>query len=79
MKTLELTSVERINLRTSEHIQFATTEHLKDQEKVMINKVGICIVKTGGIKGLVKLKIVQKQWMYSKEGDLIKMPLWALV
>jgi len=78
MKELKLSLTERINLRTSNHIQYATTEHFENGEKVVIKKVGICTVKTSGIRGLITLKITQKQWMYSKEGELIKTPEWGL-
>lgn len=78
MKELKLGLTEETNLRASGHIHHGTTEHFENRERVMINKVGICMVKTGGIKGLVKLKIVQKQWMYTREGTLIKKPEWSL-
>lgn len=78
MKELKLTRTEEINLRSHHSIQYATTEHLENKERVMIDKIGICEVKTGGIKGLVTLKIVQKQWMYTRDGKLIKKPEWSL-
>jgi len=77
MKTLKLTLTERINLRTSGHIQYATTECLKDGEKVMIDEVGLCKAMLI-VTGLFKLSIVQKQWMHTKDGTLIKKPEWSL-
>ena len=77
MKSLELPLTERINLRTSEHIQFATTEHLEDNEIIIVQKVGLCRV-SARIKGLVKLTITQKQWMHTRDGILIEKPKWSL-
>jgi len=78
MKELKLSPVEEINLRSHNSIQYATAEHFENHEKVMIDKVGICMVKANNIQGLIKLSIVQKYWIYSKEGELIRMPKWCL-
>jgi len=78
MKTLKLTLTERINLRSSGHIQYATIEHFENGELIMIDKIGICQVKANNIRELVTLKTIQKQWMYTRDGTLIKTPEWGL-
>jgi len=78
MKELKLSLTDRINLRTSEHIQYSTTEHLTDGEQVLVDKVGLCEAMPI-VTGLFKLTITQNQWMHTKEGGLVKIPPWALI
>ena len=70
MKVIELPLSEQINLRTSGHIQHATTE-LKDGEEVMVDMIGICNVKSD-IKGLVELRVVKRLWVRDEKGELMR-------
>ena len=70
MKAIELPLYEQINLRTSGHIQHATTE-LKNGEEVIVDMVGICNVKSD-IRGLVELRVVKRLWVRDEKGELMK-------
>ena len=71
MKTLKLSLTEEINLRTIGHIQHSTTEPFENGEKVVVDKVGICAVKTN-IIGLIEIKVVERQWIYNRKGELVR-------
>lgn len=77
MKELKLSLTEEINLRHHHSIQYATTEPFENNEIILVQKVGLCRV-TVKIKGLIKLTITQEQWMYTREGELVEMPMWGL-
>lgn len=71
MKTLKLSLTEGINLRSIGHIQHSTTEPFENGEKVLVDKVGICEVRSD-IIGLIEIKVMERQWVYDRKGELVK-------
>ena len=60
MREIVLSKIKARNLQTHEWTQYSTTEDLKDQEIVLVNGVGECIVREIA-KNLVELWVLPRE------------------